>query len=113
MWIENRILQSQETSVSTCRSSRVGSWERFENARRATPFSEMMLSGQGSDFNIATIIEAIAVNIIITIFPTLIEHLLYQAQFNAVCIYTFNYHKTSKRDGTIVMLTFQRAESRH
>lgn len=57
MWIEkNRILQSQETSVSTCRSNRVGSWERFENARRASPFSEMMLRSQGSDFNIATTI---------------------------------------------------------
>lgn len=83
---KNRILQSQETSVSTCRSNRVRSWERFENARRATPFSEMMLSGQGSDFNIAMTIEAIAVNIIIIIFPTLIEHLLYQAQFKC-CMY--------------------------
>lgn len=82
MWIEkNRILQSQETSISTYRSNRVRSWERFENARRATPFSEMMLSGHGSDFNIAATIEAIAVNIIIIILPTLIEHLLYQAQF--------------------------------
>jgi len=46
VWIEkNRILQSQETSINTCRSNRVKSWERFENARRAIPFSEMMLSG--------------------------------------------------------------------
>lgn len=78
---KNRILQSQETPINTRRSNRVKSWERFENARRATPFSEMMLSGQGNDFNIATTIESIAVNIIIIILPTLTEHLLYQAQF--------------------------------